>query len=645
MSDLQAIEELLQRTASRRRMQQGWRGLWQGFLVGAIAWLAALALYKVAPVPIGTLGLAGVFAGLSMAVGFIVGWSRKFSLAQAARWLDSRQGLKERLSTALEISHGTAAEEWKALVVTDAAQRLPEVNPSQLLPWRLPAAARWSVLVLVVAAGLGFVPEYRTQKFVQRSRDTAAMKESGQRLLELARRNLEARPPALETTRQSLESVAELGDHLAKAQLTRAEALKDLSSVAEKLKEQMRELGRNPAFQSMEKAARSVERGGTPGSAELQKQIDSLQKALSDQAKDPNALDKFKKDVQSARETAANMPDKDSPGGAEAAEKLTQTLSNLSRQATDMGLSLPALEEAIAALAASQTDQLVRDLKTTEIELEKLQAMAKALQELQAQADKVGKDLPEQLELGQAEAAQSTLSRMAEMLKKAGLDSEELKRLSEEIGRAVHPASQYGKVSQLLKQASQKMDIGQKSEAARDLNEAASELQTLMKEMGDAQSMMASLDALQQAQMAIANGQSWSQSKSQPRAGRGGGIGSGVGTWAENEGRLMDINDIKDRWDNSGVVREDEDPRGIADRGDAQLADNLAPTKIKGQIKPGGPMPSITLKGVSIKGMSRVQVEEASTAAQSAAQSALSQEQVPRAYRGAVRDYFDDLKK
>jgi hypothetical protein len=85
--------------------------------------------------------------------------------------------------------------------------------------------------------------------------------------------------------------------------------------------------------------------------------------------------------------------------------------------------------------------------------------------------------------------------------------------------------------------------------------------------------------------------------------------------------------------------------RGISDRGEGEPADSLVPTKVRGQISPGGPMPSITLKGVSIKGQSKVDYQQAVTAAQSDAQSALSQEQVPRAYRGAVRDYFDDLKE
>ena len=56
-------------------------------------------------------------------------------------------------------------------------------------------------------------------------------------------------------------------------------------------------------------------------------------------------------------------------------------------------------------------------------------------------------------------------------------------------------------------------------------------------------------------------------------------------------------------------------------------------------------MPSITLKGVSVKGRSTVEFEQAATAAQEEARSALNQDRVPRPYRGAVRDYFDDLKK
>ena len=64
-----------------------------------------------------------------------------------------------------------------------------------------------------------------------------------------------------------------------------------------------------------------------------------------------------------------------------------------------------------------------------------------------------------------------------------------------------------------------------------------------------------------------------------------------------------------------------------------------------GRVTPGGPMPSITLKGVSIKGQSNVKFEEAAATAQSDAQNALNQDRVPRFYQNTVKDYFDDLKK
>jgi len=130
----------------------------------------------------------------------------------------------------------------------------------------------------------------------------------------------------------------------------------------------------------------------------------------------------------------------------------------------------------------------------------------------------------------------------------------------------------------------------------------------------------------------------------QPGFKPGGKPGRGVGTWADEDGWIQTPEDTG-LWDNSGIERPDQDPRGVTDRGDGELPPGMTPTKVKGRFQPGSQMPSITLKGVSIKGTSQVQYEEAATAAQADAQSALSQEKVPRAYQGAVKDYFDDLKK
>ena len=194
-----------------------------------------------------------------------------------------------------------------------------------------------------------------------------------------------------------------------------------------------------------------------------------------------------------------------------------------------------------------------------------------------------------------------------------------------------------------LNKGASQMNSGDKSGASQSLADAAKELEKLMQQMADAETLMAAMDNLKTASMCVGTCQGWGMCN-KPGVGNGGKPGGGVGTWADEDGGWGYDGQWSDRWDNSGFKRPDMEGKGITDR-DPTLNDALTPTKVKGQFSQGGQMPSITLKGVSIKGTSKVQYEEAVTAAQSDAQSALSQEKVPRAYQGAVKDYFNDLEK
>jgi chemotaxis protein histidine kinase CheA len=470
------------------------------------------------------------------------------------------------------------------------------------------------------------------------------IRETGKQLAELTQRAMDRNPPALEPTEKGLGAVKELGEQMAKLQLNRTDALRELASVTEKLKDQTKELGKNPAIRKLEQAARS-QTGQSPASnADLQKQIDSMQKQLGNPNANSDALDKLQKELQKMQQAAAGMSANDS-AAQQQKEQLSQALAELSKKADELGLSLPSLNEAIKALEAGEIDQFLKDLKFAETDLQKMQAMAKAIQDLEKQMAKLGKDLAEQLEKGQASAAQSTLQKMIDELKSANLSAEQLSKMLAEVDKAVKPGSQYGKVGEFLKDAVGKMQQGEKSGAAKSLADASAELKRLMDQLGDAQSLMATMDALQKAQMCVGNSMGWAQCNRPGFNPNGKKPGSGVGTWSDDNGWNTDFVEMTDRWDNSNVNRPDMNSRGMTDRGDGTLSDALVPTKVKGQISPGGPMPSITLKGVSIKGTSKVAYQEAVAAAQSSAQSALSQEQVPRAYQGAVRDYFDDLKE
>jgi predicted nucleic acid-binding Zn-ribbon protein len=645
MSELQIIEAALGQAARRRRWARALRGLWRGVLVGAALALVVIGAWHLLPLPLWMVTAAALAPVLCALVGMIIGGWHRTPLSEVARWVDGRQHLQERLGTALEVAGEENAGTWRDLVLTDAAEHAKGLDLRRLVPFSLPRATRWALVLLALGAGLGFVPEYRSKSYLQKKADARNIKEVGKRLADLTRRSLAQRPPVLEPTQKALESVTELGDQLTKKTLTRSEALKDLANVAEKLKDELKEMGKDPALRRMEQAARASTGNDSQSAAGLQKQIEALQKQMGTPNGNPEALDKLKKELEKLQEAAKGLASKNTPGSEAERQKLSESLSALSKQMQDMGMQMPQLDEAIKALEANQTDLVLKDLEASLTDLEKLRDMAKSLQQLQQQAQKLGKDLAEQLKNGQPEAAQATLQKMVSQLKSANLSSNDLQKLLNEVSKAVDPASNYGKVAEHLKNASKQMQAGNQPGGAQALAAAAKELESLSQQMGDAQALAATLDSLNQASMCIGSCQGWGmRTVNKPGYNPyGRHPGGGVGTWGDPDGKWD--GQWSDHWDNSGFDRPDQDPRGHSDRGEGELSDALKPTKVKGQFKPGGQMPSITLKGVSIKGQSKVAYEEAATAAQSDAQSALSQEKVPRAYQGAVRDYFDDLKK
>jgi hypothetical protein len=517
-------------------------------------------------------------------------------------------------------------------------------------------------VLLVLGACLGFVPEHRSQQHKQKQADAVAIKDAGKQLAELTRRTLENKPPVMEQTTKALEKVEELGNHLAKASLTKAEALKDVASVREKLEKEAKELPA-PALKALEKAARESANSGSTAPEGFQKQMDSLQKSLGAAAgQDPSKLDDMKNQMEKLQKMAANLPDKNTPEGKAAQQKLQQMMSSLAQQMQQAGVPSDSLEDALKAMQQGNIDQFVKDMNIAENDMQKLSEMAKQLQSMQQQsASKMGQDLAEQLKFAQTDAAQKTMQKMIDQLKSGQMTKEQLDKTLDEVSKAVDPAGEYGKVAEHLKNAAKQLQQAQKSGnndsqkqqakqgAAQSLADAQKELEKLAQQMADAQQVQQMLDMLEKAQQCIATGQGWGQCKGmgfnpnvrQQRAGKA----NGVGTWTDDTGWTYYPKDVpQDHVDNSSVKRPDMDSRGHTER-DTSLNEDLKPTKVKGQLKPGGQMPSITLKGVSIKGQSKVQFEEAASAAQTEAQSALNQDQVPRAYRGAVRDYFDDLKK
>ena len=164
-----------------------------------------------------------------------------------------------------------------------------------------------------------------------------------------------------------------------------------------------------------------------------------------------------------------------------------------------------------------------------------------------------------------------------------------------------------------------------------------------MDEMGDMSQIADAMKNLQRAQMCTGNCTGWGLTPGKMRKSGGKGRGGrGVGTWADDNPWSMPEG-IDEYFDNSEFTQPDQAGKGNTDRS-TDLTDALEGTRIKGQFQPGAPMPSVSIKGVSIKGESKVRFSETSSTTQTDDQAALDQQRVPRAYQNSVRDYFDDRK-
>jgi hypothetical protein len=655
MNELSALRLAVHRTASRRRLDLGLQGLWKGLAAGIFFWLALVALHKIAPIPNEWAEFGWIVTLLTAAAGFAWGARRAVPDLLAARLLESRHPLHQRLSTALQVADRSPHDPWAPLIIADAAKSLHGLEIPRLLPFRLPTVARALPLVLAAVIGLGFVPEYRSANYRRAQKDATLIRDTGRKMAALVRREVERREPAQEPVREALDATAALAERLSGAKLSKAEALQDLASAAKRLEEESRQLDADPGLRRLQQAARSPSPAGSqsPASQALRKQLEKLKENLPGAS--PEALEKLAQQLSQAQKMAAAM--QGAQTSPDSQKSLAQALQQLAQNSSQLGANLDGLNQALEAMKNLDFDRVLKDLNLAGTDLEKLRDMAEKMAEMQQSLGELGKDLAEQLGRGQAEAAAETLERMAKQLADSNLTPEQQRNVMEEVSKALQPAGDYAKVSELLKQATENMARQSNQQAGQQLANAASELRKLAQEAQEARQLAEMLGALKDAQLALASGKLWQPGGmcrggacagcaihpgNRVSWGKGGKPGMGVGTWAD-ENNWMYYPEITERWDNSGIQRPDMAARGQTDRGDGQLSANALPTKLRGQFNPG-PMPSITLKGVSIKGESTVGYQQAVDTAQTDAQSALNQDQVPRAYRSAVKGYFDDLK-
>lgn len=576
---------------------------------------------------------------------------RPLSLAAAARVADQKLLLKERLSSAVEFGNNGDEVAMAGLVLRDAAKHAETLQAKEILPLHLPPSARWVLLMLVAIVGLAFVPEYRTPQFKQQERARKDVKQEGEKITRLVTKiEQKTKPAVLADMQKEVKALSDLGEHFKKVALTKEEVFRDLNNVADMIRKKQEELGENKEMRALNrKAAAAGTEPNAQQKAQLQQKINDLQKKLGSNPPSPEQVEKMKSELKQALEKVKANPKPDTAAGQEAKEALEKAIDSAMAQAKDAGNVSDSLDKAIEAMKQADVDMVAKHVGDAVKDLEQMKEQSSALAKMQQQAAQAGKDLAEQLQKGQAQAAKETLEKFIEQMQQSNLSDKQKEQMAQELTKALDPAQDYGKVGENLEQAISQMAKNDKTGAANSMQAAAEELQRLMDQQAEGQQLSEMMDQLRKSQCQIAGGNcqgdqckdglcKGGQGGDKNRAGKGGGYGD----WPD-EGNMM-VPQYSETWENDQSPRAGKDSRGVTERGDPRNADRARPTKIQGQLGEGGPMPGIQLKGVSIKGQSNVEMEHATGAAKQEAEDALNKEQIPKSYQGQVKEYFDSLK-
>lgn len=554
-----------------------------GVVVAAISWAliwTAQRLFALGVPLWPSVAGAGAFAVLIAMAGLL--WQRVGRL-QAAVQLDKAAGLKERVSTALEVRN--TQDPFVMAAIRDAEAAASRIHVAAHLPLRTPPLLSWSIATLLAAALLGFfLPQMNLLASDKPGTDREAQKRQQQERAEIKARVDEK----LDRIREFAKENPQLGDLAKELQPlalpekstqmpddVRREALKQIDKVSDKLEQKLE----TPEMASLDDFKKML--------AKMDQQIGEkqqstrLEKALQegDMAAARKAIEEVKQEILAAAKQA-------DPQAKQKLEELSNQLESTAKKMSEAADS-KALEKELqnkGGLTEEQAKKLLNELKNMD---------------------------PQQLK-----------KTLEEQLKQSGMTPQQLQDLAKKISENKQAQEQIKKMAQQMAQAAQACKNAAQQEGAATEDAAQQAGQSMdsaaeqMSEMEMAEQMMNELE------MQL-------QDLKDLRAGVCQGQNGGMGDDKSNE-------DVGGQGPQYGL--------GYGARiGKEKAAHNLTPSKVRGVQNKGEIIGQTLVDGPQLRGEARAAVREAVQSAVRDATDAVTRQQVPKQYSRAVREYFEQL--
>jgi DNA repair exonuclease SbcCD ATPase subunit len=327
-------------------------------------------------------------------VGLVVGWTRRISPMVAAQIADDRAGLKERLSTAVELSGTAARSDVAEAQIADAARHAQTMQPAQVLPWKAPPQWRYLAGAAALLLAVIYVPELPIFHSAQDRLDREAIKMQGERLQVVAKemekkvkQNKEDENAAI--LRRLSQEMKQLGKDMKNNRIPKKQAMLKMNDLQKQIKENERNFPGGNGQKSLDKvstdlqqaAQRQDQKGDGEGAKALRQMAENVQKRDFDAAK--KQLEELAKKMQAGKMTADEAK--------QAAETLREMAKSMQGSSLDK--------------ASEEMKQAARDLqKAAETAQKFQQQMANAKSD--AERQQLQQQMSQQMQQGMQQAGQ-----------------------------------------------------------------------------------------------------------------------------------------------------------------------------------------------------------------------------------------------
>ena len=621
----------------------------------ATAWLLLVAaavllqrLLQFAPPRPGSLVIgAGMVAALAAGV---LAWRRKPTAMSAAVAIDGRLGLKEKFSTALQFRG--SGDPFAAAAVNDAEQAARSVQLQKQFQLRVPRRWPWVVGAAVVVGGMFLLPSVDLFGHAAHKQQLArqeAVKANARRTVAEALATVGSYPKSLQTNEAVALAKRDLENLLnhpindpAAAQRT---AYKALDQANEAVKSEIKQSSQFAQAQENQKAMAAIQ----PGSNE-QGPVADAQRSL--------AQGNFAAAMSKLQQTASKFNQLSAADQAKAA----QQMSTLAKQLQQMA-SNPAAAQQVQKQLQQMTGMSQQQAKQLQQTMQ--QAMAgdpKAQQQLQ----QMQQQAQQQMNNGrgptpQQQTAMQSLMKQMQAQASSQQSAQQMSQAAQQMAQAMQQqaanqqaANQQGQQgspqqSSQQQQASSQQQNGQSQQSqskqgqsaqgqqqspGQSMQQAQEQMQQAMGQMDAVQKDAQEMQAAQQATSAAQDQASSTPGGTSPPSPLGSNAPPRTGQWAQG--------------DPAGHIGNGMGGPGHGNGG--QATEQQTPYTVKREIDPtrsndtGRILASSFVKAGTVKGDSRLGLEQAAAAAERDQADEVDEESVSKDSQKVVKQYFQTMQ-